>query len=242
MGALRPQGVIALRPAVGGVLFSSGQIEALKWLALAAMVSGHINRYVLELSNGAMYAFGRLAFPLFALALGAALTRHDDLSSTAERAVFRLLPFALLAQVGLAVIGAGSALNVLFLYMAAAAWVAVDEWLPVRSYFWRAVLVRGCALVVAFLAEFSLPGLLFVLALWRWQQFGGDVRLGVVAAVLVCSCFFEGSWWAFAAVPCAVLLWGVRVDIPRARNFFAWVYCGQFVGLVVARLVWGSYE
>lgn len=239
MGAPRSQGVIALRPVAGGVLFSSGQIEALKWLALCAMFAGHINRYVLDLSSEGLYAFGRLAFPLFALALGAALTRHDDLSSTAERAAFRLLPFALVAQVGLAVIGAGAALNVLFLYMAAAAWVTVDGWLSCRSCFWQAVLVRGSALVVALLAEFSLPGLLFVLALWRWQQFGGDVRLGVVAAALVCSCFFEGSWWAFAAVPFAVLLWGVRVDIPRARNFFAWAYCGQFGVLAWARLYWG---
>lgn len=238
MGTSRSHGVIGLRYVAGGASFSRGQVEALKWIALSAMLAGHFNRYVIELTSPSLYVYGRLAFPLFALALGLALTRPGVDFHAHERVAFRLAPFAVVAQVALIALGAGGALNVLFLYIAAAAWRAVTPGRPGGLWHVELLVVRGCALLVAFFAEFSLPGFLFVLCLWNWCASRTDRNFLIVLSALALSCFFEQSYWAFMAAPVAAIVHYLRLELPRWRGIFAWAYCAQFA--VLGALVWGT--
>ena len=56
--------------------FSDGQLEALKWIALASMFLDHFGRHLLGWGQETwVFALGRIAFPLFALVLALNLAR-----------------------------------------------------------------------------------------------------------------------------------------------------------------------
>lgn len=234
MGGSRSQSVIGLRGVAGSALFTSGQIEVLKWIALVAMLVGHLNRYVLDLAHGWMFFFGRQAFPLFALALGAALMRRGGDGDSAERCAYALFPFAVAAQIGVLLVGGGPP-NILFLYLAAAAWVACSYQHGALELF----VVRGLALVVAFLAEFSLPGFFFCIALWRWIETRIHYQLALAGVLFMLVSWLEGSFAGLLAPGIAAAVWLWRIELPRVRRLFRWAYMGQFPALIVLRGLYG---
>lgn len=76
---------------VGRWHIGDGQIEALKWIALASMFTDHIGRLLLgHDQQGWVFALGRVAFPLFALVLGINLARPGDGAGRAARSFARL--------------------------------------------------------------------------------------------------------------------------------------------------------
>ena len=63
------------------VRFSNGTAEALKWRALAAMTVDHVNTFLTGRAHPALFAIGRIAFPIFALVLAFLhdlCAPHDD--------------------------------------------------------------------------------------------------------------------------------------------------------------------
>ena len=66
--------------------FSDGQLEALKWIALASMFLDHFGRHLLGWGQDTwVFALGRIAFPLFALVLALNLAREGDRAARAAR-------------------------------------------------------------------------------------------------------------------------------------------------------------
>jgi len=58
--------------------FSDGQLEALKWIALASMFLDHFGRHLLGWGQDTwVFALGRIAFPLFALVLALNLRQPE---------------------------------------------------------------------------------------------------------------------------------------------------------------------
>jgi hypothetical protein len=57
-------------PASARLRFTDGQLEALKWIALASMFLDHFGRHLLGWGQDTwVFALGRIAFPLFAWVL-----------------------------------------------------------------------------------------------------------------------------------------------------------------------------
>lgn len=223
--------VIALRAAAGAVL-SPGQIEALKWAALALMLLDHVNSYLLDKPLPWMFHVGRAAFPLFAVALGLALAA--DPIGQATRALFRLAPFAVAAQIGSQIVRDEVVLNILFLFIAACAWVVADDEPAHRRF-----ALYALATLVASFAEFGLPGFAFVVCAWRFihqgsplHLFGAFGALGVVAGVDSSP----GSLLAVLAFAAVMLL---RLEVPRNPGFFAWAYVLQFPAFICLRWLHG---
>lgn len=213
--------------------FSSGNIEALKWLGVVAMVIEHVSTVLLRHDGGWPFQIGRVAFPLFGLAFALAVSERPSLRS--YRAAFRLLPFALVAQVGSFFARDSSTLNVLFLFVAAAAWIAAGDESPRER-----VVVRVLALGVAFFSEFWWPGLAFIVGM-VWALRAGGARAGVVVAwcgLLVCA-LLDHTPMAFFFVVVAVGVCVLDVRVRRVPWVFACIYAMQFPLFLLVRWLHG---
>lgn len=209
-------------------VLSSGQMEVCKWLAFACMVVSHTYRHVYGGSEGWPVDLGRLCFPIFAVCVALPLSQAPV--ERGQRLAFSLFFYAVVAQLIAQPIRDGSALNVLFLFLSAGAWLASDGLRPGER-----LVVRGLALLVAFLAEFSLPGLAFVVMLvrafrlrsWGWLM-GAWAMFWLVSA-------FEGNFWGLLAVVVLGLAEAVPVGFRPVRRLFPRLYVSQYVAFWVAR-------
>lgn len=199
------------------MVLPTGALEALKWLALLAMVADHVNRFWLDGGLLPLQAFGRLAFPLFAFVLGYNLARRDP--PVAARLVGRLLAAGLLAQPFFMLLTRSAwQLNVLFTLTLAALLVA--GWSRANSRSAQVALVAA-ALAGGFFVEFNWYGLALVVAAHqacRRQTCGA--ALALLAALLALTWWLATAsgpvaWVGMAAWP-AVLL--VRQWAPAWRR------------------------
>ena len=114
------------------LVWSPGQRDIIKTVALVLMVLDHANR-ILHLDNIWMFLAGRGAFPLFALVWGLNLSRHAHIR---QSAINRLWGWAVIAQVAYYLAGfpwyEG---NILFAFAVVA---QVLTWCEMRSR-WRSV-------------------------------------------------------------------------------------------------------
>jgi type-F conjugative transfer system pilin acetylase TraX len=78
------------------LVWSPGQRDVIKTVALVMMVLDHVNR-ILHLNQEWMFLAGRGAFPLFALVWGLNLSRHTHIG---QSAISRLWGWAVMAQFG----------------------------------------------------------------------------------------------------------------------------------------------
>ncbi|ENC7489077.1 type-F conjugative transfer system pilin acetylase TraX [Salmonella enterica] len=92
----RAPGSRSARYLQGLLVWTPGQRDIIKTLALLLMVADHLNR-ILHLHHEWMYLAGRGAFPLFALVWGLNLSRHDTLQ---QAGITRLWGWAVVAQTG----------------------------------------------------------------------------------------------------------------------------------------------
>lgn len=83
------------------LVWSPGQRDIIKTVALLLMVADHANR-ILQLNQEWMFLAGRGAFPLFALVWGQNLSRHAHIR---QASVNRLWAWAVIAQTGYFVAG-----------------------------------------------------------------------------------------------------------------------------------------
>ncbi len=205
---------------------TTGRLEAIKWLGLAVMVAEHWYRYVVGQLPQWLYQCGRLAFPLFVIALACGL-RHqarDRLAST----VMRVLAWAIAAQALLQLVDAPAGrLNVLFTFTAGLALVVVFE--RAASTFLRA-LAMAAAGAIGMWCEFGPFGVGLVaaaVALGRAEQPPAVAWIGVLG-LLAALAVPNGNAIALAAVPVASAVWLLGLRIPRVRGVFHWAYALQF--------------
>lgn len=210
----------------------SGALEALKWLALAAMVLDHVNAvwFARELGTWATAA-GRVAMPLFSLVLAYNLARPGaDHSATLRRlALFGALATPAYAYL-FAFDGAIWPLNIMATFAVAVGGILLSErkHVHLRAY--------GLALLVGggFLVEYWLPGVWLVVAAYGYFRHGGVARLGFVGVALVALCIVNGNAWALLSLPILAAAAVVPVSLPRSPRLFWWFYPAHLTAIALA--------
>ncbi|EIG83255.1 type-F conjugative transfer system pilin acetylase TraX [Escherichia coli 1.2741] len=162
------------------LVWSPGQRDIIKTVALVLMVLDHANR-ILHLDQTWMFLAGRGAFPLFALVWGLNLSRHAHIR---QSAINRLWGWAVIAQFAYYVAGfpwyEG---NILFAFAVAAQMLT---WCETRSW-WR--LVGVILLLAAWLplsgTSYGIAGLLMLAVSHRlYREKDRTERLALVACLL----------------------------------------------------------
>lgn len=198
-------------------------LEILKWGGVVAMVVAHVGHYVVGGTNPIMDAVGTLALPLFAIALGAGLAQGNE--GAGGRLLWRLLWWAVAAQFAVLFVR-----DVFLLTILTTLWLGVASCAVLRCG--QSVLARswkiGVFCLIGLFAEFSLAGVFFVFATVGWCC--ERTKLWAVAAVfgLLMLTPFNGSAWAFVALPLALVMGAVPRDFVRLRGVFYSLYVIQF--------------
>jgi hypothetical protein len=210
--------------------FTDGQLETLKWIALASMFLDHFGRHLLGWGQDTwVFAGGRIAFPLFAFVLGMNLAREGDQAARSARVAGRLGLWAGIS-VFPSVLARGDphVFNVLFTLSLGAAlcWTLASD---------RPVALRLAACIAIAVAsqhvEFGLAGVFLVAAVFVWRN-DGQAGSALLAAVLFLAT--AGLNASFGGVPallgtlaCVPIAWSVRqlpVCAPRLQRAFYLVY------------------
>ena len=215
----------------GQLSFTDGQLETLKWIALASMFVDHFGRHLLGWGQETwVFALGRIAFPLFALVLGLNLGREGDRAARAARTARRLAIWCAVSVLPsiwargdpmvvnvLGTLGLGAALCWAF---------ASTERLPLR------MAVCIAAAVGSLHVEFGPAGVFLVPAIFLCRTLPQPGAAMLAAAVL-----FFGTVWLNASfgrvfgllgtLACVPIAWSVRqlpVSMPRLQLGFYVVY------------------
>lgn len=212
-------------------LNSARPIEAWKWVGMVAMLIEHVAHFGVGMEQGWPFVIGRLAFPLFTVALAYGLAEK----SVPEllRAAGRLALWGCAAGiVGLAVRDFAP-LNVLFTF----ALGVLVHW-SIRHYHRGAVFVFLGASCASLLVEYGFFGVMAVAcALHGARQRTAWSQLGwLVFAVLLIS-MVRFNELAVLSIPVLLLLDAVKVEIPRVRRMFYWVYVGQWPLIAAVRVL-----
>jgi hypothetical protein len=218
------------RQASAPISFSDGQLEALKWIALASMFVDHFGRHLLGWGQETwVFALGRIAFPLFALVLALNLSREGDRAARSARTARRLALWCAVSVLpSVWARGEPSLVNVLGTLGLGAilCWaIASPATMALRAVVCLAVTVASQWV------EFGLPGVFVIPAiyLWRTQRRPEAALLALVLFLLTVwlnASFggWHGSLGTLAALPIA---WGVSrvaVSVPRGQLAFYLVY------------------
>jgi hypothetical protein len=210
--------------------FSDGQLEALKWIALASMFLDHFGRHLLGYGQDTwVFALGRIAFPLFALVFALNLAREGDRAARAARTAKRLAIWCAVAVLpSVWARGEPTLVNVLGTLGLGAAlcWTIASS----ARLGWR--LAASLAIAVASRwVEFGLPGVFLVPAIYLWctQRQPEQALLALVLfSLTVWLNTSFGGWPALLGTLSVVpIAWGVRrllVSPPRLQFAFYLVY------------------
>lgn len=210
-----------VRIGIPRLALASGTNEAIKWLALLLMVLDHVNKYVLHNAVPALFAAGRLSFPLFAFVLAFNLARPGVAGGAGGRRLFkRLILFGAIASLPFVALGGLGwgwwPLNIMATFALAVGVIQLVE--PGgKGRFALAVLlfVVGGAFV-----EFWWAGVALTLAAWRYCQRPSWTALLVWIAAHASLFVINHNWYALAALPFIYGASAVRLSVPRLRWFF----------------------
>lgn len=208
------------------IRITSGSLELLKWLALAAMIVDHVNVVFYDrMLPQPAEVIGRLAMPLFALVFGYNLAR--PMTSATNTALRLAIAAAIAAPVHAALFAQAAGwypLNVLATFAVAALVIAAIEQGRTRTAI--ALFVVGGALV-----EYWWPGLALVIAAWAYtRQPGGKAAAGLLVA-FAGLCMVNGNAWALLALVPLLALSRVDVAIPRTGYAILALYPLHLVAL-----------
>lgn len=200
----------------------SGALEALKWLALAAMVLDHVNKwlYAGRLPHG--YELGRLAWPLFAFVLAHHLAQPGALDGALPvRLLRRLLGWGLLATPPfMAIVGSWFPLNILFTLAAA----TIVAWGLARRDAPGVAAAAACFALAGQVVDYQHPGLAMCIAAWYFCRAPGPVRAAVWASFVAGLAVVNGNFWALGALPLIALAALADPPVPRLRWLFYAAY------------------
>ncbi len=210
--------------------FTDGQLETLKWVAMASMFLDHFGRHLLGYGQDTwVFALGRVAFPLFCLVLGANLAREGDRAARAARTARRLAVWCAVAVLpSIWARGEPMVVNVLGTLGlgAVVCWaIASRGSVPLRA------LACFAAALASHYVEFGLAGVFLVPAFYVW--FAGPKWEGaaLTTVLLAATAWFNASFGGMpalagtlAALAVAVGASWLPVRIPRAQLAFYLVY------------------
>lgn len=210
--------------------FTDGQLEVLKWIALASMFVDHFGRLLLGYGDDTwVFALGRIAFPLFALVLALNLARDGDRAARAARTTRRLALWCAVAVLpSIWARGEPMLVNVLgtLALGAALCWtVASRARLTLRA--------AGCVLIaaVSWFVEFGAAGVFLVPAIYLWcvdRQREAAVLTGLLLLLIG---WLNGLFGGLPAMlgtltglPIAWIVHRLPISAPRLQLAFYLVY------------------
>jgi hypothetical protein len=210
--------------------FTDGQLEALKWIAVASMFVDHFGRHLLGWpQESIVFGAGRLAFPLFALVLAFNLARPGDRAARTRRTAVRLAIACLVSQPAAVWARGEPALVNVFGTLglgAALCWVLATK----GHLAWRIPL---CLVLTgaAGHAEFDVMGVCLVPALYLWRaedrREAGVFALVLFLAVTHLNGVFggvQGYLGTLLVLPLALAVARLPLRVPRMRWFFYAIY------------------
>jgi TraX protein len=210
--------------------YTDGQLETLKWIALASMFLDHFGRHLLGFGQDTwVFALGRVAFPLFELVLALNLAREGDRAARSARTARRLGVWCAVAVLpSIWARGDPMVLNVLgtLALGAALCWTFAGQ---------ARTAVRLAICVVAAVAsdhvEFGLPGVFLIPAIYLWTT-QRQPRIAALAVLLLLmtgwlNMSLDGMPAMLGTLAAAPIAWAVRqlpITVPRLRLAFYLVY------------------
>jgi hypothetical protein len=216
---------------------SDGTLEALKWLALVLMTVDHINKFLLNGTNDAAFAAGRVAMPLFVFALAYNLARPGVLERGVHlRTTKRLALVGALAIPAFVILGglhaALSPLNIMFALLALTATLnLLNRGTTVGYAAAAAIFLLGGAIV-----EYWWPALAFGVAVWWYCKQPAAMPLTLALTALASLWFINGNFWAFLALPVILVACLVDLHMPRLRWVFYAYYPVHLFTLCLIRI------
>lgn len=216
---------------------SSGAIEGLKWAGLLFMTIDHVNKYLFNGVHEWMFAFGRLAMPLFAIVLAYNLARSSELNRDAlKRVAKRLLFFGLVATPPYILLGGVVdgwwPLNILFTLLVATACIYCLDSPQVSHKVIGALLFLAAGSIV----EFWWPAILFIVLCYLYFRTEKPLLLVLCALALASLYFINGNMWALLAILVIPAAPYVSIQLPRCRRFFYLFYPAHLVALLLIRI------
>lgn len=213
--------------AVAGLAW--GQVEAMKWLAIIAMVIDHIDAYLFGRGLFGWHAVGRVAFPLFAvtLAIGVFGSLRDDV---VRRVVVRLMLAGAVAQPLSMWLREDAVLNIMFTLTAG----TIGAWALLRVTGWRQFVLVVLSLLMAMPCEFGLYGWAVVVACAVAVNVR-SIALALVPAAVWSLCYVNGSHAALLSLPLILMAFWFP-SVPRLKGFGYWFYPAHLLFIaIVAR-------
>lgn len=214
--------------AVRVCMLSSGAVEALKWVALLAMVVDHVNAVFYGRELGAWATIiGRVAMPVFSIVLGYNLARPGaDLA----RCLRRLLLFGALSVPAYAYLfafaGGWWPLNILLTFSVAVGCIELVK--QNRGELAVVLFLGGGALV-----EYWWPGVALVIAAWVYFSRPQPGTAWALVGAMLGLCVVNFNAWALLALPVVGLAALVDVRVPRLRWVFWWFYPLHLVAIAI---------
>lgn len=201
---------------------SSGALEALKWLALAAMLLDHVNKWLYAGRVPLGFELGRLAWPLFAFVLAHHLAQPGALEGALPvRLLRRLLGWGLLATPPfMALAGSWFPLNILFSLAAA----TIVVWGLARRDVAGAAAALACFALAGQVVDYQHPGLAMCVAAWYFCRAPSAARAAVWACFVAGLVVVNNNFWALLALPVAALAAVAEPPLPRLR----WVFYAAY--------------
>ena len=222
------------RARLSPVAIDNGALEAAKWIALGTMTVDHANTYLMHGAHAWMYQVGRIAMPLFGIALAAHLAGPDALESKgpAARMTPRLAVSAALAQIPFTLLRGGpwppTLLNTMALLLLVVLFLRLrsSQRRSHRVTAWAALVVAGAAV------EFWWIGALLILTVRSWLMEPTTGAACAVAFALALLCALTMSAVPLLAPAIVYALARGRVRLPRARPLFYGYYPLHLAGLL----------
>lgn len=216
------------------IAIDNGALESAKWIGLAAMTIDHVNTYLMHGSHAWMYQVGRIAMPLFGIALAAHLAGPDALEKNgpAARMTPRLAIFALLAQIPFTLLRGGPWPPTLFNAMALLLLVVVFLRLRASSHRWHRVAAWTALVVGGAAVEFWWIGAALILTVRCWLIEPTSERAFAVALALALLCALTRSAVPLLAPVIVCTLARRIVMVSRVRLFFYGYYPLHLAALV----------
>jgi hypothetical protein len=217
-------------PSAAPLGFSDGQLEALKWVALASMFLDHFGRHLLGYGQDTwVFALGRIAFPLFAIVFALNLGRDGDRAARAARSA-RRLAFWCAVSVIPSVMARGEPMlaNVLgTLALGAALCWSLASPAPVAL---RVAVCMAVALA-SWYVEFGLAGVFLMPAVYLWcterRPEAAMLALTLLLLTAWLNARFDGLPAMLGTLAGPPIAWAVRrlpVSMPRMQLAFYLVY------------------
>jgi hypothetical protein len=227
-----------LQAKLPALIIADGTIEALKWLALVAMTSDHINHALFKWQLPVMSQFGRIAMPLFGLVLAYNLARPHALQKGIHgRVMARLAIFGILATpfyIGAFEKAKWVPLNILFTLMLATGIIYLIE----KGGFYRELLAITLFIIGGIFVEYIWFGLGYCLAAWYYCKKPCLWRL----LLWVCSTaglyYANDNFWALAALPIIFMATKQNYKMPRLRLAFYIYYPLHLAILLLLKTCW----